>query len=128
MMLKERTEPLTAGTIRAMHDELKKRSAIYRDTLAVERSNEIMRLLGELGRKVDDVNRSVVRLEWMTPEEAAEYVRLSRYTILEACKRGEIRHSQMSGKTIRIRREAVDEWLESKELGRAVVARELMGG
>lgn len=50
---------------------------------------------------------------YLTPDEAAEYVRLHRRTITRAAQQGELR-SVGSARGRRYRREWLDEWLEAK--------------
>ena len=55
---------------------------------------------------------------WLTVKEAADYASLSADTIYTACERGELRHARVSGRrTIRLRREWIDAWLERHTRG-----------
>ena len=55
---------------------------------------------------------------WFTVKEAAEYASLSADTIYTACERGELRHARVSGRrTIRLRSEWIDAWLEQHARG-----------
>ncbi len=55
---------------------------------------------------------------WLTVKEAADYASLSADTIYTACERGELRHARVSGRrTIRLRREWIDAWLEQYTRG-----------
>ncbi len=57
---------------------------------------------------------------WMRVTEAAEYSGLSSDTIYTACERGELRHVRVGGRrTIRIRAEWIDAWLERHAQGAA---------
>ena len=55
---------------------------------------------------------------WLTVREAADYANLSADTSYTACERGELRHARVSGRrTIRLRREWIDAWLERHTRG-----------
>ena len=55
---------------------------------------------------------------WLTVKEAADHASLSADTIYTACERGELRHARVSGRrTIRLRREWIDAWLERHTRG-----------
>ena len=55
---------------------------------------------------------------WLTVKEAADYSSLSADTIYTACERGELRHARVSGRrTIRLRAEWIDAWLERHTRG-----------
>lgn len=55
---------------------------------------------------------------WLTVTQAAEYAGVSRDTIYTACERREIRNARVSGRrTIRIRLEWIDAWLEQHAPG-----------
>jgi excisionase family DNA binding protein len=50
---------------------------------------------------------------WLTVAEGAAHAGLSRDTIYTACERGELRHVRVGGRrTIRLRADWIDEWLE----------------
>jgi excisionase family DNA binding protein len=50
---------------------------------------------------------------WLTVADGAAHAGLSRDTIYTACERGELRHVRVGGRrTIRLRAEWIDEWLE----------------
>lgn len=55
--------------------------------------------------------------EWLRVSEAAERASVSRWTIYQACERGELRHVRIGGRrAIRTKAEWVDEWLRSHEV------------
>ena len=55
---------------------------------------------------------------WLTVAEGAAYSGVSRDTIYTACERREIRHVRVGGRrTIRLRREWIDAWLEQHARG-----------
>ncbi len=55
---------------------------------------------------------------WLTVIEAAEYSGLSRDTIYTACERRELRHARVGGRrTIRLKAEWIDAWLEQHTRG-----------
>ena len=55
---------------------------------------------------------------WLTVKEGADYASLSADTIYTACERGELRHARVSGRrTIRLRTEWIDGWLERHTRG-----------
>ncbi len=50
---------------------------------------------------------------WLTVKDAADHAGLSTDTVYRACERGDLRHARVGGRrTIRLRAEWVDEWLE----------------
>ncbi len=50
---------------------------------------------------------------WLTVKEAADYASMSKDTIYTACERRELRHVRVGGRrTIRLRAEWIDAWLE----------------
>jgi len=50
---------------------------------------------------------------WLTVKDAAAYLGVNEHYIYDACSLGLIRHSRLAGKrTIRLRREWLDEWME----------------
>ena len=55
---------------------------------------------------------------WLKVAEAAEYASVSRDTIYTACERNSLRHARVGGRrTIRIKPESVDEWVERYSRG-----------
>lgn len=55
---------------------------------------------------------------WLNVTEGAEYASVSRDTIYTACERRELRHIRISGRrTIRLKREWIDEWFERHARG-----------
>ena len=68
----------------------------------------------KMGRKEGRANR--VRVEehsaWLTPQDAAQYLRVGIDIIYDGCAAGGLRHSKLGHRTIRIRREWVDLWAE----------------
>ena len=60
---------------------------------------------------------------WFTVTEGAEYAGVSRDTIYTACERGDLRHARIGDRrSIRLRHEWIDAWLEQHAKG-AIVAR-----
>jgi len=50
---------------------------------------------------------------WLTVGDAAEYAGVCRDTIYSACETRELRHVRIGGRrTIRLKREWLDEWFE----------------
>ena len=57
---------------------------------------------------------------WLTVHGAADYTSLSADTIYRACEREELQHVKVGGRrTIRLRPEWVDAWLEAHTCGAA---------
>lgn len=50
----------------------------------------------------------------MTPEEVAEYLNCSAYTVKEMSRRGELPHYRV-GKLYRYRKTALEHWVEKQE-------------
>ena len=60
---------------------------------------------------------------WLTVQDAAEYASLSPDTIYRACERVELRHVKVGGRrSIRLRTEWIDAWLEQHAEGRETTA------
>lgn len=58
---------------------------------------------------------------WLTVADAAEHARVSKDTIYSACELTELRHVRIGGRrTIRLRREWIDAWLEQHARGKAL--------
>jgi excisionase family DNA binding protein len=51
---------------------------------------------------------------WMTIKEAAAYLGVGVDIIYDACSGGGLRHAKFGHRTIRLRREWVDRWAESR--------------
>lgn len=47
-----------------------------------------------------------------SPDEAAEHVGVSKKFILDACRRGDLKHLKLGHRTIRIRPEWLQGWLD----------------
>ena len=60
---------------------------------------------------------------WMTPQEAADYLRVHRETLLRIVRMGKIPYLRLPGpgKIYRFRREALERWAEARTLGRAAI-------
>lgn len=59
------------------------------------------------------------QVAWLTPQEAAAYLRVGIDTIYDACADGRLKHSKLGYRTIRLKRAWIDEWAEShKPAGR----------
>lgn len=57
---------------------------------------------------------------WLTVAEGAAHAGLSRDTLYTACERGELRHVRVGGRrTIRLRADWIDAWLEQHTQGMA---------
>ena len=66
---------------------------------------------------------------WLTVADSAEYAGVSRDTIYTACERGELRHARISGRrSIRLKPEWIDAWLEQHARGTSVVRASARGG
>jgi excisionase family DNA binding protein len=50
---------------------------------------------------------------WFTPKEAAAHLSVHVESIYDACQRKGLRHSKLGYKTIRIKREWLDDWAET---------------
>ena len=53
---------------------------------------------------------------WLTPREAAAYLRVGVDTIYDACADGRLKHTKLGYRTIRLKRSWIDEWAESHSL------------
>ena len=51
---------------------------------------------------------------WMTPRQAADYLGVSVDTIYDACAGSGLKHAKLGHRTIRLRREWVDRWVEGR--------------
>ena len=61
---------------------------------------------------------------WLKVMAAAAYAGVSRDTIYTACERGELRHVRVGGRrSIRLRVEWIDAWLERHARGPSAAAR-----
>ena len=66
---------------------------------------------------------------WFTVTEGAAYAGVSRDTIYTACERGEMRHARIGGRrSIRIKPEWIDAWLEQHARGAIVGRANARGG
>ena len=51
---------------------------------------------------------------WLTPKEAADYLGVSVDTIYAACQTKGLRYTKLGHSTMRLRREWVDAWADSR--------------
>jgi excisionase family DNA binding protein len=66
---------------------------------------------------------------WLTVTEGAEYAGVSRDTIYTACERREVRHARISGRrSIRLKAEWIDAWLEQHARGTITARASARGG
>jgi excisionase family DNA binding protein len=54
---------------------------------------------------------------WMTPRQAADYLGVGIDTIYDACAAGGMKHVKLGHRTIRLRREWIDRWVERRAIG-----------
>ena len=52
--------------------------------------------------------------EWLTLQDVAEYLQTGVDMIYDACAMGGLKHARLGHRTIRVRRDWVDAWVESK--------------
>ena len=52
--------------------------------------------------------------DWLTPREAAQYLRVGVDSIYDACAVGGLKHVKLGYRTIRVRREWIDTWADAK--------------
>jgi len=66
---------------------------------------------------------------WFTVSEGAEYAGVSRHTIYTAGSRAELRHARIGGRrSIRLKTEWIDAWLEQHARGTIVARGNARGG
>jgi excisionase family DNA binding protein len=66
---------------------------------------------------------------WFTVSEGAEYAGVSRDTIYTACERRELHHARIGGRrSIRLKPEWIDAWLEQHARGTIVSRANARGG
>ena len=66
---------------------------------------------------------------WFTVSEGAEYAGVSRDTIYTACERRELRHARIGGRrSIRLKPEWIDAWLERHARGAIATRGDARGG
>jgi excisionase family DNA binding protein len=51
---------------------------------------------------------------WITVKEAAAYLGVSIYTVYDACKLRGLKHVKLGHSTIRLRRDWLDKWMETR--------------
>jgi excisionase family DNA binding protein len=51
---------------------------------------------------------------WLTPRQAADYLRVGVDTIYDACAAGGLKHVKLGYRTIRVRRDWIDRWAEGR--------------
>jgi excisionase family DNA binding protein len=52
--------------------------------------------------------------DWLTPREAAQYLRVGVDLIYDACAAGGLKHVKLGYRTIRVRRAWIDMWADAK--------------
>jgi excisionase family DNA binding protein len=66
---------------------------------------------------------------WFTVSEGAEYAGVSRDTIYTACERRELHHARIGGRrSIRLKAEWIDAWLERHARGTVGAPAKAQGG
>ena len=66
---------------------------------------------------------------WFTVSEGAEYAGVSRDTIYTACEHRELRHARIGGRrSIRLKPEWIDAWLEQHAQGVSASRANVRGG
>ncbi|WP_241805641.1 helix-turn-helix domain-containing protein [Corynebacterium diphtheriae] len=58
--------------------------------------------------------------EWMTTREAADYMRVSRYTVAELADKGHIQSTYVGTRARRYNRRSIDAYLAKNSTGKAV--------
>jgi excisionase family DNA binding protein len=58
------------------------------------------------------VRPSAIETSWMAPRQAAAYLGVGVDTIYEACATDALKHVKLGYRTIRVRREWIDDWAE----------------
>jgi excisionase family DNA binding protein len=51
---------------------------------------------------------------WLTPRQAADYLGVGIDTIYDACAAGGLKHVKLGHRTIRLRRDWIDHWVEQR--------------
>jgi excisionase family DNA binding protein len=52
--------------------------------------------------------------EWLTPRQAADYLGVGVDTIYDACAAGGLKHVKLGHRTLRLRRQWIDAWIEER--------------
>jgi excisionase family DNA binding protein len=60
------------------------------------------------------VSSAASKPQWMTIRETAEYLGVGVDFIYDACASGGLRHAKLGHRTIRLRREWIDDWVEAR--------------
>lgn len=58
--------------------------------------------------------------EWMTTREAADYMRVSRYTVADLADKGHIQSTYVGNRSRRYNRRSIDAYLAQNSTGKAV--------
>jgi excisionase family DNA binding protein len=64
-----------------------------------------------VGSAIAPADNATARTPWITPREAALYLGVHVETIYDACAAGGLKHSRLGRRTIRLKREWLDAWV-----------------
>lgn len=69
---------------------------------------------GATSPKLRAIERPATDSPWMTVKEAAQYLGVSVWTVYDACKLHGLKHAKLGHSTIRLRRDWIDRWMETR--------------